>query len=322
MVLIHDTYWCSFAIIYIRDGKTIPDTKYRDCPIVRKSLNQIIIEEIRDIDLGNRKTTMYGLEDTTADLLVYKMQLQAYETGLETDWQYPNTTDIHKLNNLNSISAYITKYVSKKDFKEPILGKNQHLVNDKILGQIIITVKEGGNKNDKMDWLGVGTDNEDWGVPFAYEFESRKVHGRIWGKSKNLSDVKTDEQKKTIEPPSFTTETKFMFDDVHYGRKSESFYENTNIIEYTEAVTKLIPKSEVKRLAEIIQSDYCEVIPLGAYDTRINHKTKKREKYFKIQKQIHYLDRLSPEIKQLYLKHYSTIYQNIYGKTYNNLNLN
>lgn len=293
----------------IKDGKTIPDTKYRDFPQVRGVLNTIIQEYSLLGKKEQKATHNYGLSDETAQMLVYKMQFGAYETGLETDWQYPNTTDIHKLNNLNSISAYITKYVSKKDFKEPVLGKNQHIVIHPILGQRLVTVKEGGDKTAFMDW-------ED-DIEFAYTFESRKVHGRIWGKSKNLSDVKTEEQTKTIEPPTFRTETKFMFDDVHYGRKSESFYENTNIIEYTQEVTKLIPDAEVKRLAEIIQSDYCEVIPLGKYENRINHKTKKREKYFKIEKQIHYLNLFSPEIKERYLNHYSTIYQNIYGSSYN-----
>lgn len=292
----------------IRDGKTIPDTKYRDFPQVRAVLNTIIKEYNLLGKKEQKQTFNYGLSDETAQMLVYKMQFGAYETGLETNWQYPNTTDIHKLNNLNSISAYITKYVSKKDFKEPILAKNQYIVIHPILGQRLVTVKEGGDKNQFMDW------EDDF--EFTYTFESRKVHGRIWGKSKNLSDVKTEEQKKTIEPPTFTTETKFIFEDPQFGRKHETFYENTNIIEYTEEVAKLIPEPEITRLAEIIKSDYCEVIPLGKYDHRINHKTKKREKYFKIEKQIHYLDKLSPEIRQSYLKHYSTIYSNIYGKTY------
>lgn len=41
-------------------------------------------------------------------------QLKAYLKGKKENWSKPNSTDVHKINNVINIKAYISKYVSKK----------------------------------------------------------------------------------------------------------------------------------------------------------------------------------------------------------------
>ncbi len=275
----------------IKDKKQIPSTRYVDNPEVRNTLNQIIIQ-------GE------GLTKEIALMLVEKIQRKAYEKGVSENWTNPNTTDIHKLNNINSISAYITKYVSKSDVKKPKLAKNQRVIKQGTRGvPYIYTLREGGDWENIHDWLDE--------TPYKPEFESRKVHGRIWGKARSLSDGK---EGKLIEPAQFTTEIKVLYDTEDKGRFQTTITRFEPVTDYVEAVKKQVPKAEIERLAKVIDSEYCEVIPLGKYVKRVNHKSKKSEKYFKTVKQVDFLEKLSPLVKVEYLKHYKNIFDNLYRK--------
>lgn len=290
----------------IKDKKSIPDTKYREFPIVREVLNRVITDFSSMTEKEKKKIDNYGLDKETARMLVYKMQLAAYERGVSENWSKPNSTDVHKLNNIDSISAYITKYVSKKDGIFPELKPNQKVLQNGNLGKYIFTLREGGDWENSMDWMDE--------IKYEVKFESRKVRGRIWGKSRNLSD--THEGGSKIESPSFTTEIKVLYDDEVFGRRQKTISQNEIVEEYVEQVKQAVPQQEVKRLAELIQSEYCEIIPLGKYETRISHKTKKKEKFFKTLKQLDFLQKLNPTIKIRYLEHYNNIFQSIYGNHY------
>jgi hypothetical protein len=42
-------------------------------------------------------------------------QLKAYTEGMACNWSNPNSTDVHKINKLESLTAYVVKYVCKRD---------------------------------------------------------------------------------------------------------------------------------------------------------------------------------------------------------------
>ena len=42
-------------------------------------------------------------------------QFQAYQKGLKTDWNNPNSIDIHSIQNIHNVSAYLIKYMSKNE---------------------------------------------------------------------------------------------------------------------------------------------------------------------------------------------------------------
>ena len=292
----------------IKDGKIIPETKYVEHPMVRASLNAIIVEALALSPtefVKRERAKAIGLDTDTARMLVYRMQHKAWEIGVKNNWSNPNTTDIHKLGNIDSISAYITKYVKKMDIIEPILAKNQRAFVKELDGKKrIYTLKEGGVWENLLDYY-------DTDAPlYIVEFTSRKVRGKIWGKSRNLSD---GENGKKIQAAQFVTETKILYEDERFGRKITAYSHEEEVVKYVEKVKEQIPEAEIIRLAEIIDSDYCEVIPLGKYAERIDHKTKKKVKYFKSIKQIDFLKKLDSPIKTRYLEHYDNIFQMIYG---------
>jgi hypothetical protein len=45
----------------------------------------------------------------------YKKLQKSYEYGILTNWNNPNTTDVHSVKNIRNIEAYLSEYFSKKD---------------------------------------------------------------------------------------------------------------------------------------------------------------------------------------------------------------
>jgi len=292
----------------IKDRKFIPESKYVEHPMVRASLNAIIMEALtlNPAEFTKReRSKAIGLDGDTARMLVYRMQHKAWEIGTKNNWSNPNTTDIHKLGNIDSIAAYITKYVKKTDIIEPILAKNQRVLIKELDGKKrIYTLSEGGTWDNLLDYY------EKNAPLYVVEFTSRMVRGRIWGKSRNLSD---GENGRKIQAAQFVTETKYLISDVRFGMTDYVDLSNLDVVEYVKKVEEEIPEAEIVRLAEIIDSEYCQVIPLGKYAEKINHKTKRKVKYFKAIKQIDFLKTLNSPIKTRYLEHYDNIFQMIYG---------
>lgn len=52
-----------------------------------------------------------------------KRVLKAYQNGKKCNWTQPNSTDIHKLQGIRNITAYITKYMTKGDESRVIQGR-------------------------------------------------------------------------------------------------------------------------------------------------------------------------------------------------------
>lgn len=76
-------------------------------------------------------------------------QRKAYDEGVACNWSNPNSTDVHKINKLESLSAYVVKYVCKTDKPPP---------------------------------EALGPD----GQPLEATGSRRKIKGRIWGCSDEL----------------------------------------------------------------------------------------------------------------------------------------
>jgi len=59
-----------------------------------------------------------GKYETRYQAVSYADQVEAYAYGQATDWQQPNTVDIHRLRAQNDIKGYICKYLTKNDGSE------------------------------------------------------------------------------------------------------------------------------------------------------------------------------------------------------------
>lgn len=52
-----------------------------------------------------------------------RKQKEAYKHGMATNWSQPNTTDIHALQNVKNVVAYVVKYVSKNSPTRKVEGR-------------------------------------------------------------------------------------------------------------------------------------------------------------------------------------------------------
>ena len=53
----------------------------------------------------------------------YKSQLKAYKEGLRSDWQSPNSTDIHAIRRISKVNAYFKKYLTKQCENVEVSGR-------------------------------------------------------------------------------------------------------------------------------------------------------------------------------------------------------
>jgi hypothetical protein len=82
----------------------------------------------------------------------YKSQLEAYKTGIKTNWSYPiGTSDIHSLKKIKNAKAYLGKYVTKnpeveKETKKQIndycIQNSVDSINRSVYNQIVTDVKK------------------------------------------------------------------------------------------------------------------------------------------------------------------------------------
>ncbi|GAH71999.1 unnamed protein product, partial [marine sediment metagenome] len=50
-------------------------------------------------------------------------QLKAYKVGLRTDWDNPNSTDVHSIRHIGNIRAYFVKYMTKSQTESGLAGR-------------------------------------------------------------------------------------------------------------------------------------------------------------------------------------------------------
>lgn len=62
-------------------------------------------------------------------------QYKAYLEGLKTDWNNPNSIDVHGINNITNIKNYLTKYLTKTD-QQKEENLNSQSENQKEIGRI------------------------------------------------------------------------------------------------------------------------------------------------------------------------------------------
>ena len=53
----------------------------------------------------------------------YKAQIRAYQKGKANDWCSPNSTDIHSINKIKNIEAYLSKYCTKDEQAKGLTGR-------------------------------------------------------------------------------------------------------------------------------------------------------------------------------------------------------
>lgn len=135
----------------------------------------------------------------------------AYEKGNAEGWRNPNSTDIHSIENVKKLTAYITKYMTKgPKVIKPMLAENQKFVQENGKYYIVDTVtvpQSTANiygKNGKIETIVVPESTEEIKNEHKPVFETRKLRGRIWGAAERLKNPETKPCPYTLAIETYT----------------------------------------------------------------------------------------------------------------------
>ncbi|SOE24079.1 hypothetical protein SAMN06298216_4449 [Spirosomataceae bacterium TFI 002] len=120
--------------------------------------------------------------------IALEKQKEDYAIGEACNWTNPNTTDIHGVQGLKSIASYVVKYVTKKGTEKP-LEPNQFLKTDSVTGRKCLFERQEvvDPETGEVTVNEVQLDIEE----YRPTLEERKIEGKIWGTSEQLTPKKT-----------------------------------------------------------------------------------------------------------------------------------
>lgn len=120
--------------------------------------------------------------------IAVEKQKADYEIGEACNWTDPNSIDIIGVQGLSSIAKYVVKYVTKKGTEMP-LKDNEQIKTDPETGkkwvyafEDIVDQETGELIKKELEWER---------REYKPVFEERKVQGKIWGTSDQLTPKKT-----------------------------------------------------------------------------------------------------------------------------------
>lgn len=270
-------------------------------------------------------------------------QKDVYDQNVKCGWNNPNSTDIHAIQHLESVTAYVVKYAAKKPKEKP-LKKNQYLAYDEItkkqcvFNYELVTNKYTGEIEKNIT---------SWDV-YKPEFLERKILGRIWGSSDTLRGFKPSESdeiitdqfgrpflidqvineetgeviKEKIPVPIMKFFTKTLSEAVVlmkvnknenqvYVSPQEIMSQDT--IDYIQQLCEIIGESEIERITEQVGESFKKmrgkIVPFRPEEMGFKPKGKQKKA---IVKHSDILKKFAPGLYKEYVAYYQHIYNSIY----------
>ncbi|WP_341228327.1 hypothetical protein [uncultured Arcticibacterium sp.] len=188
---------------YHKDGFRIEKEQFKkDCKQIQKIAEKIqstrrLPKKIHPVFASYMETTVkYGtpIRPKLVKAAAREKQLKAYEEGVACGWTNPNSTDIHGIQNLNHVAAYVIKYVTKKPTEIPIQA-NQRVQYSEDFKRDCIHTFDYEEDPVTGEYHEVEQDMQF----YKPQFEERKINGRLWGCSDNLRGIKLEEGQKVLQ---------------------------------------------------------------------------------------------------------------------------
>ncbi|MCR9066091.1 MAG: hypothetical protein NXI00_19125 [Cytophagales bacterium] len=138
--------------------------------------------------LRNVAKTGKALTPAIIDQVVEEKQRAAYESELACDFMNPFCTHIRAIKDLDSVTAYVVKYIAKKPTEKPLLP-GQEIHYNETWGREMLHTYEEQIDEFTGEVVKVEVDIQE----VHREFEERKINGRIWGCTDFLRGFKPKE---------------------------------------------------------------------------------------------------------------------------------
>lgn len=185
---------------YVNCYSRIQKHIYRNGYVFREEMleKRLVKERLR---AREEKRKFSAKDKTTVRKKEEKRQLEAYDKGQANGWTDPNSTDIHAIHNIKKLTAYVTKYFTKKpEIVKPTLNPNEKWIETE--GKFYVE-RERIVTDSELDSITYDPSakvevHETWneaGEPVIIlkerieqkpMFKNRKMSGRIWGASEIL----------------------------------------------------------------------------------------------------------------------------------------
>ena len=258
--------------------------------------------------------------------LDYNIQFRRFREGVATNFSDPNSTDIHKIENLKSVSAYMSKYMGKEaevdtswiNFENQCIEKRSMKVPQRIKNIHTNEIDTIEVEKDVDCLCTFETQTNEFGITEKvytkvekYEpvYKVRGVSGKIWGCSTGL-------RKEFIEYPTFIKAEKSFYMEENFTEepkfKIEDDVKNLDVVETIEKLTAYIGAEYIDEFTKSvcqktnIKEAYNTFIPLWK-NIQKGEKTEKMSfKAFEL------LQELSPPIAEQYDKHYKNVFISLY----------
>lgn len=163
-----------------------------------------------------------------------KILLNAYQNAKKENYKNPPSTEIKSIQNIASVTAYITKYVTKDGKKA--LGKGETIVKKD--GKDVIQYKEIETVNGE---------NFELEKYKPVEFETRKVRGHLWGCSDTLRAKGIDYFKSDIAY------------EVSWLNKKQEFERSVTVVDSN---LSAYVDNQIRTADRVIDMDFIRVIPM------------------------------------------------------------
>lgn len=311
---------------------------YRNGFVVRQEmLNHKVTKRLKIArKLKIKLTKRQAIKDET------ERQLKAYHEGEASGWRNPNSTDIHAIQSIDKLTAYVTKYMTKEAEVSYIRADGSVLKNklnpgDKAKG---ITKLADNQRIEKLDktWELITTTEvidhtygkffEDTREPITIKHDVRKLRGRIWGCSDAIRQdgvkhfetvLSTFEQyEKDVEKVMSMkvwqrTSTTDMFGNVTYSQKQVT--EQRTISERIES-KRLLHNKETEIYYDLLKETIPEVeITTATAKAGAHFASTMSGEIIPLRDPIYLtLPQDSPSLFADYFDHYANVFKLIWGE--------
>lgn len=140
------------------------------------------------------------LDDAILEEAAHEKQKATYEKAKACGFTNPPSTEIRAIQHLDSVTAYVIKYVAKKPTQKPLKPNQEVKFNETLNRECVYTYETKVNaltgETEKIEvdmQYYTPTAEEMKNNPdacYKMEFEERKINGRIWGCSDKLRGFK------------------------------------------------------------------------------------------------------------------------------------
>ncbi len=293
-------------------------------PKAEPELKQLLFKLVKQNKKGHDYKAVFKQNKQELAKIDQAIQLRRFRANVENDFSNPNSTDVHKVKDLRSVSSYLAKYIAKEseldtswiDFKTQKIEKREMMVTQRIKNRFTKEIEEMQVLKE-VDCLITFETIVDFGREIQQEVKaeiyepryiSRAVGGKLWGCSEDLrKDFVTYPEVLAKEVTLFENE---MASETEQKYKTEFQYGNKDADNAIKALTNFVGQDVIQALTEKMETEFgCRGMTFMPLWKNIEENGKTKVKAYKCSE---ILKDIAPPMYEAYDQHYKNLFANLY----------